>query len=759
MQRTIGRSHPESAAVAAAEVATPFLLVGPRPAGVWTHVVAAFLMIAGMELGWLFWVEEGAGALIWPPAGLALGLATAHGIRALPAPILALVIWGTVATSGGILAWALVGVGLFAGATTGSACLHWARGQSSFRGPVRELLAFWLFGTVVAALVSTAFGVPGLALQLPSFSEHRLLDIIGAYWLAEAFGILLIAPATLLLATRLGDGLSGVLARPSGWHGWWALGLVLLALLQFLLVRVGSPSFAGVLVYLYFPLLAVAAGLGRPLFQSLATLTIGVVFILQSLSGVGGAMAPSNNAELIEVIVVVMAFTIMAQVVSASSETIRRQLNQAREAARRDYLTDLLNERGLGETLTAGGEREQTLALVDLPAVRRLLDLTGLQRTDRFELELADRLQSSEAGRGSIARLGRGLYALLLPGSSEQGAAALGTLYSDLDGETVPAGPVSLALRPAVGAIQLGPGEIAADEAVSMASLSVQRAARELGTRLRIDDRYSGLQEAELAVQATVSAVRDALGQADGFRLFGQRIEPLGARRGERGRYEVLIRMIGDDGELLGPGQFLPDAAQHGLMPEIDRWVVEHAFRFMATQPGAVLTINLSGASISDPRFGEWIEERRAHHGVTARDVWFEITESDSVENPAAAEALISRLRDKGFRIAIDDFGTGLASFDYIRNFSVDAVKIDGSFVRELRSRATDRAIVLAIQQLARSLSLVTVAEFVEDQWLEEWLEQAGIDYAQGFGIGRPCPIEDCVDSESRGGSYSPFQK
>ncbi len=720
---------------------TPFLLQPERQPGPVAHGLAALLTLLGMEFGWYFWVGEGTGALIWPPAGLAVGLGLVFGWRIVIGPALVVALWGGLNTEGSIWTWTLPALGLLMQTAVAVGGLRWLQGRQMFRGPTRELLGFWLFGPAIAGMVGAGPGVTTLALHTPVFAEYQFMEIFGAYWLAEALGILMVAPVTILLAAALSDRRLLQALEPARWQLLWTGGLCLLAFLQLQMGRAEMTGFAGILVYFYFPLLAVAAGLGQPLFQALATAGIATAFLVQALTGFGGSPPPSDNAEMIEVIVVVTAFIIMTQIVSATSESIRRHLRHARKMARSDYLTGLLNERGMAQALEGHRNGQATLALLDLPVARKIFDLGGLEDADRFEQSLADTLHEQASPHGQAARLGRGLYGLLLPGPSSASRNGLDTLYEHLEGQIVQAGRIPLVLRPAIGAIQIDAEDMAPQEAVALASLASKRAAEQPPPCIRIDDHYSRLLEEERADQATVSAVREALTREEGFELHGQLITPLSDQGDAPPRYELLLRMPDGNGEVLAPAAFLPVAARHRLMPDIDRWVVQRALRLAAARPEAVFTINLSGDSLSDPALGEWIEARRHESGVEAERIWFEITESESVRDPEAAASLVVHLRKSGFRIAIDDFGTGLASFEYIRNFSIDAVKIDGRFIRDLRSEATDRAIVTAIQRLAHETGLSTVAEFVEDEWTIDWLRSAGIDYAQGYAIARPAPM------------------
>ncbi|MGY6586898.1 MAG: EAL domain-containing protein [Wenzhouxiangella sp.] len=717
-----------------------FLLQPQRRPGWLAHGLAVVLPALGMEFGWYFWVEEGLGALLWPPAGLAIGLAVVFGLRILPSLGLGVVTWSALAT--GQLSYGIaLGVTLVVQAAVTVVCLRRLEARRWLESPIRELVGFWLAGPLLGGIIGATLGTVALLSFWMSPDGYRVVDVAGAYWLAEAVGILMFAPLAMLLAGALQSRQLLAALRPAGWQLGWLFGLASLALLQVYLIRSGLLGFASTVVYFYFPLMAMAAGLGRPLFQSLATVLISAAFLVQAKAGFGAEVRPQENIEMIGVIALVLAFIMMTQIVSASSESIRNHLRAAEEMAQRDFLTGRLNERGLVQALDDRPARPGALALLDVPAARRIFDLSGIEDANRFERDLVAGLVPHLPPNGQLARLGRGTYGMLIDGPCDQNRVALETVYRSLDARQAHAAGVPLPLNPSIGAIVLGATTLSSNDTVALASLACQHAADQPSPRLRVDNSASRLIEDERDALALVASIRTALDAQQGFVLLGQRIMPTSRAEAARPHYELLLRMIDENGELIPPGRFLPLAARHDLMPSIDRWVIGQAFELAARKPKLAFSINLSGASVSDLNLGGWIAERRQTHNIPPDRICFEITETEAVEDPESAASLVLQLKQQGFRIAIDDFGAGLASFDYIRNFNVDTVKIDGRFIKDLRNNPRDRSIVTAIQRLSRDLGVSTVAEFVEDEWTLEWLTDAGIDFAQGFAIARPAEL------------------
>jgi EAL domain-containing protein (putative c-di-GMP-specific phosphodiesterase class I) len=214
---------------------------------------------------------------------------------------------------------------------------------------------------------------------------------------------------------------------------------------------------------------------------------------------------------------------------------------------------------------------------------------------------------------------------------------------------------------------------------------------------------------------------------------------------GEIGHHELLLRMLGDDGELIAPGTFLPLAERFGLTPEIDRWVTGQAIELLAADPGGhrALEVNLSGPSLNDTSLLRFVEDGIASFGVDPRRLIFEVTETAAVANIPLARRFAERLMALGCRFALDDFGAGFGSFYYLKHLPFDYLKIDGEFVSGCLVNRTDQLVIEAVVRIARGLGKETIAEFVETPELEAFLRAQGIDHAQGFHVGRPMPIAE----------------
>ncbi len=210
---------------------------------------------------------------------------------------------------------------------------------------------------------------------------------------------------------------------------------------------------------------------------------------------------------------------------------------------------------------------------------------------------------------------------------------------------------------------------------------------------------------------------------------------------GEVVQSELLLRMRDPDGTLVAPGAFLPVAEQYGLIGEIDRWVIEQGAEIAAG--GRAVEVNLSGRSICDPSLMDHIQHCIAKTGADPSLLVFEVTETALVEDEAAAEVFAARLHEVGCKLALDDFGTGYGGFTYLKQLPLDYLKIDIEFVRDLVANPASRHVVEAVVALARGFELQTVAEGVEDAETLELLRALGVDFAQGYHIARPAPMDD----------------
>ncbi len=233
------------------------------------------------------------------------------------------------------------------------------------------------------------------------------------------------------------------------------------------------------------------------------------------------------------------------------------------------------------------------------------------------------------------------------------------------------------------------------------------------------------------------------------FMLYAQPIICISDRL-QPSSYEILLRMHTRDGRLMQPGAFLPAAERYNIVPRIDRWVIENTFSWLANHyqqmpEGTLFSINLSGLSISKDGLLDYILDCHESSKVPAECIKFEITETAAIRNLREASAFIRKLREHGFLFALDDFGSGLSSFAYLKNLPVDSLKIDGIFVKDILDDPIDEAMVRSINEIGHVMGIKTIAEFVETEQIMARLAEIGVDYAQGYTIDKPFPLDNLL--------------
>ncbi len=248
-----------------------------------------------------------------------------------------------------------------------------------------------------------------------------------------------------------------------------------------------------------------------------------------------------------------------------------------------------------------------------------------------------------------------------------------------------------------------------------------------------------------------VTRINEALDE-DLFCLYAQVIEPIHEKTEKH--YELLIRMSDKKGGLIPPGAFLPAAERYNLISKLDRWVINHALEMLANNIEFqskinFFSINLSGQSITEEDFLEFVVECIEKSGINNGKICFEITETAAISNLNVAVNFISTLKEMGCVFALDDFGSGLSSFGYLKNLPVDYLKIDGMFVKDIVEDPIDRAMVKSINEIGQVMGMKTIAEFVENNQIKQMLADLGVDYAQGYGIGKPVPLCELLDEKS----------
>ncbi|HZT03176.1 MAG TPA: EAL domain-containing protein [Steroidobacteraceae bacterium] len=459
--------------------------------------------------------------------------------------------------------------------------------------------------------------------------------------------------------------------------------------------------------------------------------------------------------------------------------TKERRLKRALSyQASHDALTGLINRREFDNRLHAAvlsaqrGEGTYALLYIDLDQFKVVNDTCGHQAGDRLLRDVTGLLQSRVRASDTIARLGGDEFGVLLEGCTvEQSTRIAEGIRQAIRDYRFVWGATTLSVGASVGVVQITAETESVANVMSAADIACYAAKDEGRNRVHLyeSDGISHPRHREMHWVARVTRAAEE----DRLELYFQPIRPIG-RAGATAFHELTVRLRDDDGRLVSPGEFIPAAERYNVMSVIDRWVVERAMERLrewagrgelleaanaggraAARAGAearpvrdlagtrlpLLAVNLSGTSLNEQSFIDFVLQQ-VGDATLAQALCFEITETAAVTNLSNATFVMRELKARGCKFSLDDFGTGLSSFMYLKTLPVDYLKIDGQFISHIADDAVDRSMVEAICKVGKALGIETVAECVDSQAVLDELRRIGIDYAQGYFLAKPEPIE-----------------
>ena len=430
----------------------------------------------------------------------------------------------------------------------------------------------------------------------------------------------------------------------------------------------------------------------------------------------------------------------------------------------RDELTGLYNRGKFKQRLeeltsdAVHGNRRHALLYIDLDKIKIVNDTCGHVAGDQLIKLVANAIQTTVRQTDLSARLGGDEFGVLLVNCPLVKAGEIaGTICNAVRAVRFAwnGNPFSVAVS--IGVVGIFASVGGAEKVLSLADASCSMAKEKGGNRAHVytdDDRELSQRHGEMQY---ISRITNAF-EHDLFRLYFQPIVPITqAKQPGMVWYEILIRMLEKDKTVLAPMNFLPAAERYDMMPSIDRWVFSSFCAFFKKniagryEPGQfICDINVSGMTLNDDSFLSFVRQLFTTFGVTPQMICIEITETAAIANLNQAIRFITELKAIGCKFSLDDFGSGLSSFKYLKHLPVDYLKIDGSFVKNIVDSTIDAAIVSTINEIGHLMGLSTIAEFVENPSIFSALKKMGVDYAQGYCIARPRPLEDSlVDYET----------
>lgn len=428
----------------------------------------------------------------------------------------------------------------------------------------------------------------------------------------------------------------------------------------------------------------------------------------------------------------------------------RRLMQTLAHQATHDSLTGLVNRSEFESRVRRALENnakfhtDSALLYMDLDQFKIVNDSCGHKAGDELLRQLSQLFRAHVRERDTLARLGGDEFALLIEHCTVDEALRVANKVLETTREfQFPFNGRTFRVGASIGLVPLTPASQSVQEVLQRADHACYTA-KETG-RNRVHIQHEG--DEQLVQRQTdmqwVSRIGDALHDGS-FQLFHQKIAPMATDGGKH--YEILLRMKDDSVGWALPGLFLPAAERYDLMPAVDRWVLEHALKWLEAHPRHVdeldlCAINLSARTLVDEHFQDYASRLLYGTSVPCKKLCFEITETAAITNLQKTAAFIERLKKTGCQFALDDFGTGMASFTYLMNLPVDYIKIDGSFVSSMHKSPADTEMVRSVNRIGHLMGKKTVAEWVTDEPTLKLVSEAGTDFVQGFWIAEPAPL------------------
>ncbi len=436
---------------------------------------------------------------------------------------------------------------------------------------------------------------------------------------------------------------------------------------------------------------------------------------------------------------------------------IKRMNDTISYQASHDLLTGLVNREGFSihlKNLIDNAKKvkslQHALLYLDIDQFKVINDTAGHAAGDELLLKITKIILSVVRNSDTCARLGGDQFGILLDNSSpEQAKVIAKRLHLQLHNFQLTWGGKIFKINSSIGLVIIDSNSKDSQSVLANADDACYLAKEEGGDRIRIYETTNYNLKKRRGDMQWVSRIIRAL-EEDRFQLYYQPIVPLFNPEKFRSKYEILLRKIDQNGNVILPGDFMPAAERYNLMPAIDRCVIKNAMMHFKrikqkTKIKKLFSINLSAASLADETFLDFVYEQFEEININPEGICFEITESIAVSNISGARKFMNSLKKIGCTFALDDFGSGFSSFSYLKDLPADYLKIDGSYVKDIDEDPVNYAMVEAINSMSHVIGMKTIAEYVQDTAVRQKVKEIGVDFIQGYHVAHPQPISNMI--------------
>ncbi|MEZ5464943.1 MAG: EAL domain-containing protein [Lysobacteraceae bacterium] len=719
-------------------------------------ILLVTLYLLGAELATWFIQRPDQVALIWAPSGLAFAALVVYGLRWWPFIAIAVLLLHLVLAPVPTLFLPFSITANVVEAVAGAWVVRRFAPKSIRELTIQSGFAL-LGGGLIQVLLGGPIGVSGMLIA-GMIGSHDVLPALARWMMGDLFGVISVAPAAMMIMLRLQGEAENIPFRYARHleKTLWLIGIAA-SLVLMLWLDTHSPSYALGMACLPLAMLLWSALRFEPLIASLANMLLAQTVAAFAGMGIGGFTMPENVLDSSIVVLFMCTITIVPQMLVGAAHQNRVAAIRLLRRATIDPLTRLPNRTAFGQQVRdrlvdSRRDTELALAYIDVDQFKVVNDIASHAAGDELIRVLAGALGSQLDDDELLARIGGDEFGLLLRRSgSERAVQRLESMREHVAELRVPWNEHVMSTSISVGLVPFRAGKQRFGDLLAQADAACFTA-KELGGN-RVQLASLGNNHHDEAVHARTSAMRWAMRlntalEHGHFRLFCQSIASLHPADLHGRHFEVLVRMHDvESNTLLLPGSFIPAAERFNLSARLDRYVVEHTLAWLEAHPVDAADvdaccINLSAASVNSDDFERFLQQRIAASPLSPRQICFELTETSAVRDLARAQRFIQTVRGLGCRFALDDFGTGFCSFAYLQALDVDFFKIDGGFVRRLVESPLSLAIVRSIADIARVMDKQTIAECAESDAIRRRLAELGVNYAQGYAIDEPQPID-----------------